>query len=84
MRNKHELSTEDLDFIRSMCKTSEKIGFSWAEGIRLFPAVTKDEVLWKKKMLEGIRICKKQDGRQTRTRRKGCSDLLQTQPCAYA
>ena len=57
--NKNEPAPEDLEYIKNMCEVSERIGFDWVGAIRLFPAATGQEVLWKEKMLAGIRFCGK-------------------------
>jgi hypothetical protein len=57
LMSRYQLTAKNLEYIKSMCEASEKIGFNWAKAIRLFPAATKKEVLWKEKMLAGIKSC---------------------------
>jgi hypothetical protein len=84
LMSKYALTSEDLAYIKSMCEVSEKIGFNWTKAIQLFPATTKEEVLWKEKMLAGIQSCGKLKDVQVCAESNFCSNrILQPQPCPY-
>lgn len=82
---KYTFTEDDLEFIRSMCEVSEKIGFNWAKAIRSFPATAKEEILWKEKMLAGIEYCGILNAKQVRGDGNLCSNHFpQSQPRPYA
>ncbi len=50
------LSIQELEYIECMCEASNKLGINWPRAVHFFPAQTKEEKRWKKRMLLGIKL----------------------------